>query len=246
MPRPNVFFETIRVPHSKPILDLDKFFLSFTLYRDDSVGLKHLLDHEWWRLDGYLKRPYGLRAAHAKNSEKQSKYHETSVNHIRRYFALCKVQSACALIAQQMKENQYKKCVIFALSRACMFLCRAFLLDYKARIVYPGSDQRTIDSCQKSFGKGMCRVLIVHIQAGHGLDLTATQHAFFMEEHLDVRRNVKALWQLYGEGQKSEVYVKNFCTPDPLDIKLSEMHRERSEFLAYKHYKKPNLPEEFL
>jgi len=223
--RPKIFLSTQQVEKGRVLLDLDKGFIKYNLPGHTKQELEHILNMEYNRLDRYLRRRQPLYAARIENEKKQSATVETTFNRIMRYQALEKVEQASAYIASGLYSGEFDRCIIFGLSHSVMTGVKIFLHKFRPTLLHPGSRPINIERAEKAFISGKRPIIILNIKAGFGLNLQSSSRAFFIEQHMDIGTNVRAVDQLFGTEQQESVYIKNFCLKEPLDMKLMELLR---------------------
>ncbi len=243
----NLFFSTKIVDPGKVHTGLDRFFLRYSLPGYTKAELDQLIDIQYFRFKSYLfcKKKFPLRHAYTRNKLARTPTgRDITVNHMRRYYALAKVQKACAFIDSELYRGDYQRCVLFGMSKSVMHSASIYLHRYHPMVIYPGSDPFRVETCQKKFQGPRRRVIIVDIKAGFGLKLDCADRAFFIEESLDVSANFRALKQLYGKDRTKEIHVANFTLNDPVDMRASELLR--ATLMRKTNGQVPRLPERFL
>lgn len=146
-----------------------------------------------------------------------------SISTLRKYTALQKLDPACELIANELENGAYRKCVIFAHHRDCILGAMQRLHKFYPVSMYGGTAPARLENNLRRFQdpKNKCRVFIGQINAaGTSISLDAANHIFFLEESFVPGDNMQAAQRCGGVRQKAPIFIRTFCLENSIDQRI--------------------------
>lgn len=221
---PKMSFSTVMVPPGKVALGSTTFW-KWVIPKDRTDEFNTLIEKETGIIEGVLKDKT-LSTALLETLKAQAK----SISTVRRYVALQKLDAACELIAHELENNAYQKCVIFAYHRDCILGAAQRLHRFYPATMYGGTSPTRLERNLKNFQnpKNRTRVFIGQISAaGTSISLNAANHIFFLEESFTPEDNAQAAMRCGGVNQPKTVFVRTFCLENSYDFRLQEIIRQK-------------------
>ncbi len=157
-----------------------------------------------------------------------------SVSTLRRYIGCQKVEKVAELVAQELREKQYEKIVIFAIHRDVIEGLRVRLSDFNPVTLYGGT---RFDSAYKHIDKFQnykkFQVFIGNITAcGIAINLTAASQVLMIEQEWTPAANAQAIARCHRHGQANPVFVRMVGMADSLDEHIAKILRRKTEELT--------------
>lgn len=236
---PKMSFSTVMVEPGKVSLGETSFW-KYVIPMDRTAELNEIVQNELGILNGILADKT-LSGELLETLKAQSK----SISTLRRYTALQKLEPACELIAQELENGAYQKCVIFAHHRDCILGAAQRLYKFHPVTMYGGTSPARLERNLKNFQnpKHKTRVFIGQtLAAGTSISLSAANHIFFLEEEWVPGDNAQAAMRCGGVNQPNPVFVRNFCLNNSSDQRVQEVLRQKTSEQAL-IYGRPQSPQ---
>lgn len=225
---PPIHFSEIVVPPGPVDLGIDSSFIQYVFPHDQREDFLNQLQRERDLLYEIVERAKPLEKAAALASV------ANSVQTLRRYTGLQKVEAVAELVASELRSGAYEKIVIFAIHQGVIELLRQKLRKFHPVTLYgatpPHKRQMNVDKFQlyKKY-----KVFIGNIHAaGTAITLTAANQVMFVELDFVPGNNNQAAMRCRRIGQKRPVFVRFTSVANSIDERITAILRRKSVEIA--------------
>lgn len=157
-----------------------------------------------------------------------------SVSTLRRYNGLMKVEAVAKLVAEELRNKEYLKLVIFCIHQGVVRGLEKRLWEFSPVSLYGDTPQSrrqiNIDRFQNDLD---CQLLIANIgAAGTAINLTAASHMLFVELDWTPGNNAQAIKRCHRIGQDQSVYVRTVGLENSIDDRITQILARKTEDIA--------------
>jgi SWI/SNF-related matrix-associated actin-dependent regulator 1 of chromatin subfamily A len=238
---PKMTFTTEIVEPGPVELSEHELFVPYVLPYDNTKALAEKLQKEMGILHAIVNGKY---ASH--ELVEILKAEAQSVSTLRRFTALQKMEPICEIIRDDLKNNAYKKCVIFAIHQSIIEGMKHRLQEFEPLAIYGGTRPSRVGKYIRRFQSPSdpCRVMIGNIHAaGTSISLTSAHHIFFVEEAWTPGDNAQAAMRCGGVNQKNPVFVRTFALNNSVDQAVQALLKRKMEEQAKIWESNPTIQE---
>jgi len=225
---PKLNFSSVLVPPGPVDLSVTEFW-KYVIPTDRMEDFKKQIEEELGVFNSIVKSAGGYKAS--EQLIEVLKAQSASISTLRRYTALQKLEPALEMIKEELTNNAFHKCVIFAVHKCMIQGAQRYLHEFNPVTLYGGTAPASREMNIKRFQnpESKYRVFIGNIAAaGTSITLDQAHHIFFLEEDWVPGNNQQAAMRCGGPRQKKPIFVRSFALKDSYDQRIQQLLIKKS------------------